>query len=229
MLTGKTFTVLAAPSNTVAYLKAAISDSEHYPPGQQRIIFAGRQLEDGKQLRDCGITNESTVHLVLRLRGGGLPVLPSDLLDPPFNFDFRKIRDTDAYVRGGSPYIRPCGSIRFAFKVKGKFENDIWLEGSAHRPNGKSSVEGEWPVSYHGTSYPNGLSIAEKGFQLAKGKRFKYGKGVYTSPDPEVISLYQRYFILFKRNLGDYIYFLFPNRWPSNMRRSSSSETIRSR
>ena len=201
---GKILTVLADPSDTVEDLKAAIRDSTGIPVDEQRIIFAGSQLVDGKTLSDCKIENQSYCDLILRLRGGGLPVLPTDLLDPKFNFDFRKTRDSGVYMRGGSPYIRPCGSIRFAFKVKGKFENDVWLEGSAHRPNGKSSVEDEWPVSYHGTTYPNGLSIAEKGFQLAKGKRFKHGKGVYTSPDPQVINpcLSTLYYFI-QRELGD--------------------------
>ena len=43
------------------------------------------------------------------------------------------------------------------------------------------SAEGEWPVSYHGTSYHNGLSIAAEVFQLSKSKRFKFGKGIYST------------------------------------------------
>uniref|UniRef100_A0AC35GFI1 Ubiquitin-like domain-containing protein n=1 Tax=Panagrolaimus sp. PS1159 TaxID=55785 RepID=A0AC35GFI1_9BILA len=103
-LTGETITLEVESGFTTEKIKAMVYEKKQIPPDQQRLIFAGAQLENGFTLKKYKIHKESAVHLVLRLRGGGFSVYHIDIefFDPQFHYDFRKLDDKgQSFVRGG--------------------------------------------------------------------------------------------------------------------------------
>ncbi|CAF2736758.1 unnamed protein product [Rotaria sp. Silwood2] len=196
-------------------IKARIHELQGTPSDQQRLIFSGKQLEDGKTMSDYNMLPQSTLHLVSKLHATNPVILDAATLDPVHNYDFTNIKDdNEKFIRGGERYVRPCGFKRFALNVSDKYENLLWI--------GCDNGKGEWPVSYHGTGDFDKKTIAQDGYALTRGKRYPFTRGVYSTPD---INLAEKYAKKFTYNNEQYIV-VFQNRVnPANLFKLQSSHS----
>jgi hypothetical protein len=187
-LTGKKIVVQAHSSETIDMLKIQIQDAEGLPVGLQRIVFAGKQLEDTQTLADCNIQEESVVHVILRLRGGG--VLPEQT--PVMSFGAGGTINQSINEDRNSPRIWDIGRAK-VFNVQvlnaALFEDitkmmapatpvDINVYTAAGLPF--FDIFNEVPTNVHGSdAFQNVKTVSEMDQTLDEGPSSTYSPGVH--------------------------------------------------
>ncbi|PKY47013.1 hypothetical protein RhiirA4_543699 [Rhizophagus irregularis] len=180
----------------ISVIKFHIESKTRIPSNQQRLIYSGILLKDNLTLLDYNILNNNAMINLIGQNNEVINFIDSDFLDPMYDCDFTNIVDDIKFMRGSYEYRRPCGWKRIAVKVLNKYGDNAWLGKAAKKGSWRyESDPNEWPVSYHGTDKFNARSIAETGFDITRGKRFKFGYGIYSTPDINVAALFANKFI----------------------------------
>ncbi|KAE8296639.1 hypothetical protein D5F01_LYC05400 [Larimichthys crocea] len=152
----------------------------------QSVLQGSGQDDDAGGFAEAHMMDVSTT-------SRNLVIDQNEFFDPPFNYDFTHLKDTETYFRGGEVYERPCGWQRFGLKVLGKYDGTTWL-GTRYRST--QSVPGEWPVSFHGTSKAGADGIISGFYEPGPGA--VYGRGIYSTPYIKEAEKYAKSFVSYK-------------------------------
>lgn len=189
-------TTVNVDSNTTVHdVKKGIERCRGIKANEQVMFFQRTQLEDKRKLSTYEIERGSILYFIVKSATAGQSphyLLDKTCLDPRYDYDFTDESDDGrVYKRGSRTYKRPYGWKRIALKVKGKYENDIWLGPDGIRTE---SAAGEWPVSYHGSEQNGIQGIVKEGYDMGRAAHGLFGKGLYSTPDIGVAATYAETF-----------------------------------
>ncbi|CAG8555030.1 15328_t:CDS:1, partial [Gigaspora rosea] len=182
----KNYALNVTTKDTVLLLKKKLRSMLGIDIKKISLSFSSKPLEDHRTLESYYIKQNDTIHVSRKIIGGSFDylVLKHDDLNPRYDNDFTNQQDGWTFKRGNEPYKPPYGWKRFAINIK-RYGDDVkWI----------GTDKNSWPVSFHGTNKDAAENIAKDGFDLLKGKRFLYGKGIYSSPDVKEAERYATQF-----------------------------------
>ena len=158
--TGKLITLKIDANDIVKSVKEKLEKEECIDSSQQILIFDSQVLEDDWPLSKYNIVNECTLQLVIYAQEK-LKIVENDLFDPEFDQDYSNISESEKLLnKDCEQHDRSLSWNYVALRVKGKYQNDEWLES-----NDKDKI---WPVVYHGANLNRLEGFCLDGFDLNK-------------------------------------------------------------
>ena len=186
-LTGMQTSININPeSNRISDLKDAVREANGLENEDINLLYHNRQIEDEATLAQSNIICGTTLFMIVTTMESTIPTFymnKKTFLDPGYDYQY-KAADAKAFSRGNRRFTRPCGWTKKALLVLGKYENNVWL-GVSERQSETASVNGEWPVAYHGTNKDAVERFCKYGGALrSRGRYYTPGEGIYTTPSP---------------------------------------------